>query len=64
MLRDYATIAEIGARILNEWARKGRTLTLMDTLTAAVALEHNLALATDNRKDFPMPDLQLFPMPD
>jgi predicted nucleic acid-binding protein len=58
-----ARIAEVGGKIKNGWARQGRTLTLVDTMIAAVALENDLALATDNYKDFPMPDLKLFPMP-
>jgi len=45
------------------WSRKGQTLSLPDVLIAAVALEHSLALATANRKHFPMPELKLLPLP-
>jgi predicted nucleic acid-binding protein len=31
---------------------------------AAVALAHQVPLLTDNRKHFPMPELQLLPMPE
>jgi predicted nucleic acid-binding protein len=46
----------------NEWARKGRTLALADTIIAAVAIERGCSLMTDNRKDFPMPELNLYPL--
>jgi predicted nucleic acid-binding protein len=56
--------AEQAGRLKNRWARKGRTLTLADTIVAAVAIEQGCALVTDNRKDFPMPELRLFEMPE
>src|ERR1700684_2119999 len=34
-----ASVAEVAGKLQNAWARKGRTLTLGDTLVAAVALE-------------------------
>jgi predicted nucleic acid-binding protein len=43
-----------------KWARKGRTLTLADMIVAALALEHGCILMTDNRKDFPMEELDKF----
>ena len=46
----------------NEWARKGRTLSLADTIIAAIAIEKECSLMTDNRKDFPMPELNLYPL--
>jgi predicted nucleic acid-binding protein len=55
------SIAERGGRLRNDWARKGRTLGLADMVVAATALEHNLALVTANRKDFPMPELKFYP---
>ena len=45
------------------WAQKGRTLSLADMVVAATALEHGLTLMTDNRKDFPLPELKLHPLP-
>lgn len=47
----------------NDWMRRGRTLGLDDVLIAAVALENGLPLLTDNVKDFPMPELQPWPLP-
>jgi len=45
------------------WTRKGHTLALPDLMIAAVAIENNLMLATDNRRHFPMPGLKLLPLP-
>jgi predicted nucleic acid-binding protein len=59
-----AGVAEVAGKLKNEWARKGRTLTLADMIVAAVALEQGCPLATDNRKDFPMPELNHFPLPE
>jgi predicted nucleic acid-binding protein len=57
-----AKIAARAGDIRAEWSRKGTTLTLTDMLIAATALEHGLALVTDNRKDFPMPELSVYPL--
>ena len=57
-------IARKAGELKNEWAKKGFTLFLPDVTIAAVALTHGLTLMTDNRKDFPMPDLQFHPLPD
>lgn len=56
-----AAIARRAGSLKSKWAQKGRTLTLADMLVAAAALEHQLALMTDNRKDFPVADLHLLP---
>jgi predicted nucleic acid-binding protein len=45
-----------------EWSRRGKTFALTDMMIAATALEYGLALVTDNRKDFPMPELRFFPL--
>lgn len=55
---------ELAGRLKRDWSRKGRTLTLADTMIAAVALENGCTLLTDNRKDFPMPELRLYPLRD
>jgi len=57
-----ATIAARAGDIRAEWSHKGITVTLTDMLIAATALEHGLALVTDNRKDFPMPELSFYPL--
>jgi predicted nucleic acid-binding protein len=55
--------AQRAGRLKASWAKKGHTLGLPDVLIAAVALEHGLTLATDNRKHFPMPELKILPLP-
>jgi predicted nucleic acid-binding protein len=55
--------ARLAGKLKSSWARKGRTLTLEDTIVAATAIERGCPLATDNRKDFPMPELHLYPLP-
>ncbi len=46
-----------------KWQKRGRTLSLPDAMIAAVALAEDLTLATDNVKDFPMPELKLLTLP-
>jgi len=43
--------------------QKRRTLALVDMIVAATAIEHDCMLVTDNRKDFPMQELRLYPLP-
>jgi predicted nucleic acid-binding protein len=57
------TGAQLAGRLKNTWARKGHTLTLADAIVAATAIEHGCALLTDNRKDFPKPEVRLYPLP-
>lgn len=44
------------------WRGRGRTLSLPDMTIAAVALANNLTLVTANAKDFPMPELAIYPL--
>ena len=55
--------ARFAGKLKRVWARKGRTVSLADAIVAATAIERGCALATDNRKDFPMPEVQLYPLP-
>jgi predicted nucleic acid-binding protein len=55
--------ARLAGQLKNLWARKGRTLTLADTIIAAIAIQARCALLTDNAKDFPMREVQLYPLP-
>ena len=57
-------VAEFAGRLKREYGRKGKTLSIPDTLIAAVALHYRLALITDNTKDFPMSDLSLHSLPE
>jgi predicted nucleic acid-binding protein len=59
-----AGVAEKAGRLKRQWAHRSRTLTLADTIIAAVAIQQGCALVTDNRKDFPMPELRLYEMPE
>jgi predicted nucleic acid-binding protein len=55
--------ARLAGEMKNAWSKKGRTLTLADAIVAAVAIEQGCQLLTDNRKDFPMPEIQLYALP-
>ena len=55
--------ASLAGKLKGVWAHKGRTLTLSDAIVAATAIERGCALVTDSRKDFPMPEVQLYPLP-
>jgi predicted nucleic acid-binding protein len=57
------TAARLAGKLKSTWARKGRTLTLADTIVASVAIERGCTLLTDNRKDFPMNEIQFYPLP-
>jgi predicted nucleic acid-binding protein len=46
-----------------DWRQKGHTLSYSDVTIAAVAIHRRLPLLTDNRKHFPMPELELLPLP-
>jgi predicted nucleic acid-binding protein len=58
------SIARRAGKLKSAWARKGKTLDLPDMVVAATALEYGLPLMTDNRKDFPLPELNLYPLDD
>ena len=57
------TMARLAGQFKRDFAKKGVTLSVTDTLIAAVAIEHRIFLITDNTKDFPMKELQLYPLP-
>lgn len=57
-----AAVARKAGMLRYEWARKGIALTLTDTMIAATALQYGLTLITDNKKDFPMPELTIHPL--
>jgi predicted nucleic acid-binding protein len=50
-------------KLVSAWRQKGRTLELPDTLIAAACIENNCVLVTDNGRDFPMPEVKLYPLP-
>jgi|SRR5579883_396293 predicted nucleic acid-binding protein len=55
--------AETGGSLKRDHSKKGITLSLTDAMIAAVAIQHQLTLITDNVKDFPMKELALYPLP-
>ncbi len=66
-LEHYTVDRELGryaGLLKNEWSKQGRTLSAPDVVIAATALLHKLVLMTDNRKDFPMPQLALYHFPE
>lgn len=58
-----ASVAEHAGRLRNLWKKKGKTITLPDVIVAAITIERGCILMTDNRKDFPMAELTLYPLP-
>ena len=57
------TTARLAGKWKFAWSQKGRTLALADALVAAIASEQQCHLLTDNRKDFPMSEVKLYPLP-
>jgi len=58
-----AAIARQAGVLRRDWRAKGQTLSYTDVTIAAVALSNETPLLTDNRKHFPMADLELLPLP-
>jgi predicted nucleic acid-binding protein len=56
-------VARMAGLLKRDLARKGTTVTVADATIAAVALVHELTLMTDNVKDFPMKELNLYALP-
>lgn len=56
-------IARQAGLLKRAYSRQGRALSLADTTIAAVCLANDLTLITNNVKDFPMPELMLYPLP-
>ncbi len=68
LLRQYravdvdADVADLAARFGRQY-RGTHTGKLPDLLIAATAVLHRLELVTLNRRDFPMPEVSLYPEP-
>ena len=54
-----ADIAAAAGLLKRDWHKKGRTLTIADTILAATAIAYGCTLVTENAKDFPMSNLLL-----
>jgi len=57
------TIADRAGDYIREYRAKGIALSVPDAVIAATAVVHSLRLVTLNVKDFPMPEVRLFPIP-
>jgi len=58
-----ASIAERAGQLKAAFRRQGQTRSITDMIVAATALENGFPVATDNRRDFQIPGLALFPLP-
>jgi predicted nucleic acid-binding protein len=56
-------IARHAGMLKFSYSQKGKTFSLPGMIVAATALAHGCSLMTDNRKDFPVADLALHPLP-
>jgi predicted nucleic acid-binding protein len=56
-------VAKRAGLLKRDYSKKGQTLSLADATIAAVALEYDLALITDNIRHYPMPQLRVYPLP-
>jgi predicted nucleic acid-binding protein len=56
-------IAMQAGLLRRDWRLKGHTLSFTDVIIAATAIANSLTLLTDNRKHFPMPEAELYPLP-
>lgn len=57
------SIAELAGELRYIYRIKGVSLPTVDTLIAATALINGHTLVTHNTKDYPMPELHLYPFP-
>jgi predicted nucleic acid-binding protein len=57
-------VSQLAGDLYRQWRKKGHTLGFADVTIASVALTHKLVLVTENQKHFPMPELQLLPLPE
>jgi predicted nucleic acid-binding protein len=54
--------AELAGKFRWEYKKKGITLPAIDVLIAATAIIEDCQLVTRNKKDYPMPELKLYPI--
>ena len=59
----HESAAKLAGKLKREWQSRGKTLTLSDTIIAAIAIESGSTLLTDDRRDFPMPEVSLYSLP-
>ena len=52
-------ITKLAIVIIRFWRKKGKTVHLVDACIAATAIQNKLILITNNKKDYPMEELEL-----
>ncbi len=52
----------LAGELLRAGTRQGKTFSVPDMIIAAICMTEDLTLITENRKDFPMPELQIHPL--
>ena len=55
-------IAELAGKFRFEYRSQGISLPTVDTLIAATVIIEDCQLVTRNKKDYPMPELKLYPL--
>lgn len=55
-------IARLAGTLKRDYSKRGKTMNIADATIAAVALHYETPLITQNVKDFPMKELQLYPL--
>ena len=56
-------IAEQAGLLKAQYSKRGKALSFQDASIAAVCIAHGCTLVTENTSDFPVPELQLYPLP-
>lgn len=56
-------IAQLAGALRYQYKQKGRIISLPDAIIAATAMTQDWILVTRNTKDYPMPQLRLYPFP-
>ncbi len=46
----------------SQYSKRGKSISFQDASIAAVCIAYGCTLVTENTKDFPMPELQLYPL--
>jgi predicted nucleic acid-binding protein len=57
-----AEIAEQAGHLKRRYAKGGKALSFQDATIAAISIAYGCTLVTENIKDFPLPELQLYPL--
>ena len=60
---QFFPITELAGQLKQIHSRRGRTLSIPDTIIAAVAIYNHLTILTDNTNDFLIKELYIHPLP-